>query len=71
MIDSVFKTGKNYYSQVLLEDLKYIVKEKKLPEYITDETEISFDDSDRADSDKESSNENVETLTQLTCLLFF
>ena len=71
MIDSVFKIGKNYYSQVLLEDLKYIVEEKKLPEYITGEIEISSDDSDRADSDKESSNETVETLTQLTCFLFF
>ena len=71
MIDSVFKIGKNYYSHVLLEDLKYIVEKKKLPEYITDEIEISSDDSDRADSDKESSNETVETLTQLTCFLFF
>ena len=56
---------------MLLEDLKYIVEKKKLPEYITDEIEISSDDSDRADSDKESSNETVETLTQLTCFLFF
>ena len=71
MIDSVFKIGKNYYSHVLLEDLKYIVEKKKLPEYITDEIEIPSDDSDRADSDKESSNETVETLTQLTCFLFF
>ena len=26
LIDSVFKTGKNYYSQVFLEEHKYIVK---------------------------------------------
>ena len=28
-IDSVFKIGKNYYSQVYLEECKYIVKEKR------------------------------------------
>ena len=36
LIDSVFRTGKNYYSQVFLEESKYVVKEKKVPEYITD-----------------------------------
>ena len=29
LIDSVFRTGKNYYPQVVLEDCKYFVKEKK------------------------------------------
>ena len=29
LIDSVFKMGKNYYPQVLLEECKYIFKEKK------------------------------------------
>ena len=29
LIDSVFKMGKSYYSQVLLKECKYIVKEKK------------------------------------------
>ena len=28
-IDSVFRTGKNYYSQVFLEECKYIVQEKR------------------------------------------
>ena len=27
-IDSVFKTGKNYYPQVFLEERKYVIKEK-------------------------------------------
>ena len=56
LIDSIFRTGKNYYSQVLLEECKYIVKEKKIPEYITDDIELSSD-SDRDDSDEENSNE--------------
>ena len=29
LIDSVFRTGKNYYLQVLLEECKYVVKKKK------------------------------------------
>ena len=29
LIDSVFRTGKNYYPQVFLEDCKYVVKEKR------------------------------------------
>ena len=52
MTDSVFRTGKNYYPQVLLEQFKYVVKEKKMPEYITDDIEIFSDDSDEENSDK-------------------
>ena len=36
LIDSVYRTGKNYYPQVFLEECIYVVKEKKMPEYITD-----------------------------------
>ena len=56
MTDSVFRTGKNYYPQVLLEQFKYVVKEKKMPEYITDGIEISSD-SDRKDYDEKNSDE--------------
>ena len=54
LLDSVFRTGKNYYSEVSLEEYKYVVKEKKIPKYITDDTEMSSD-SDRENSDEESS----------------
>ena len=57
MINSVFRTSKSYYPQVLLEECKYVLKEKKMPDYVTDNIEISFDDSDREDSDEENSNE--------------
>ena len=40
LIDSVIGTGKNYYPQVFLEECKYVVKEKKMPEYLTDGIEI-------------------------------
>ena len=56
MINSVFRTGKNYYSKVFLEGCKYVVKEKKMTEYITDNKEI-YSDSDSEDSDEENSNE--------------
>ena len=56
LIDSVFITGKNYYPQVFLGEFKYVVKETQMPEYITDDIEISSD-SDREDSDEKSSSE--------------
>ena len=56
MINSVFRTGKNYYSEVFVEECKYVGKEKKMPEYITDDIEISSDDSDREDSNEENSD---------------
>ena len=59
LIDSVFRTNKNYYPQVLLEEWKYIVEEKKIPRYIIDDIEISFD-SDRENSDEENSDENSD-----------
>ena len=56
LIDFVFRTGKNYYPQVFLEEYKYVVREKKIPEYVTDEIEISLN-SDKEDSDEETLNE--------------
>ena len=41
---------------MLLEKWKYVVKEKKMPEYITDDIDTSSD-SDREDSDEEIPNE--------------
>ena len=52
MINSVFRTGKNYYPQVFLEEYKYAVEEKKTPKYIIDDVS----DSDRENSDGESSD---------------
>ena len=48
--DSLFRAGKNYYLQVLLEECKYVIKEKKIHNYITDDMEVS--DSDEVNSDK-------------------
>ena len=56
MIGSVFRTCTNYYPQVFLEECKYVVKEKKMRQYITDNIEISSD-SDRKCSDEGNSRE--------------
>ena len=56
LIDSVLRTGKNYYPQVFVEECKYVVKGKKMFKYIADNIEISSD-SDREESDEENSNE--------------
>ena len=37
MIDSVFITSKNHNPQVLLEECKYVAKEKRIPKYIIDD----------------------------------
>ena len=57
LIDSVYRTGKNYYPQAFLEECKYVVKEKKMPEYITDGIDISSNNSYEENSDEENSNE--------------
>ena len=56
MIDSVFRIGKNCYSQVFLEEYKYVTKEKKMPKYRTNVTEIFSDVSGKEDSNEESSD---------------
>ena len=58
MIDSVFRTGKNYYQQVHLEECKYVVKEKKMSKFITHDIEMSSN-SDREKSDEENSDEET------------
>ena len=51
-----FRTSKNYYPQVLLQEYKYVVKEKKIFQHIIGDIEISSD-SDRENSDEENPDE--------------
>ena len=53
---SVFRTGNNYYSQVFLEECKYVAKKKKMPKYIIDHIETSSKP-DSEHSVEENSNE--------------
>ena len=57
LVDSVFRTGNNYYPQVFLEECKYIVKEKKMSKYIIDGIEISSDSDGKNNSDEENPHE--------------
>ena len=58
LIDSVFRTGNNYYPQVFLEECKYVVK-KRISKYIIDDIEISSD-SDRENSDEKNSDKEIK-----------
>ena len=49
LIDSVFRTGTNYYPHVILEECKYVATEKKIHSYIINDVEIP--------SDEENSNQ--------------
>ena len=57
MTHSVFRTDKNDYPEVFLEECKYVAEEKKMSKCIIEEIEISSD-SDRENSDKENSHED-------------
>ena len=43
LLGSVYKKDNRYYPQVFLEKCKYVVKEKRIHNYIIDDGEISFD----------------------------
>ena len=60
LINSVFRTGKNYYPQVFLEECKYLVKAKKITKYIIDDIEISCDSDREASNEQNSDEENFE-----------
>ena len=54
LLDSIFRIGKNYYPQVLLQEYKCVIKEKNIHSYIIDDVEIS------SDSDEETLLEKIQ-----------
>ena len=58
LVDFVFRTGKNYYTEVSSKECKYVFKERKIPNYIIDNIEI-FSDSHRENSDEEDSDREI------------
>ena len=42
LIDSVYEKDKSYYTQAFLEECKYVVKEKRMPKFITDNRSFSL-----------------------------
>ena len=51
LIDLIFIMGKNYYPQVFLEELRYIVKKKEVTGHIIEDLEVSCDDSDESNEE--------------------
>ena len=57
MLDSVVKVGKKYYSQVFLEECKFVKRKNKMFNYINDDLEMTSSDEDDeiySESDSES-----------------
>ena len=73
LIGSVFRTGKNYYPHVFLEECKYVVKQEKIPKYIMEDIEVSSDSErencDEENSDKRNSDEKNLKNTNITHIL--
>ena len=58
MLDSVTKVSKNYYTQLLLEESKFEIKNTKMENVINDDLEqSSHDDDTENESDHQSNNE--------------
>ena len=57
LIDSVFRTSKIYYPQMVLGECEYVVKEEKMPKYIIKDIEISSNESGKGDFNEENSDE--------------
>ena len=65
MIDSVFRTGKNYYPQVFLQECKYFVKEKYIHKNIIYDIEISSDSDEENSCEKSLKNTNITHILKL------
>ena len=64
MNNSAYRTGKNYYFQVLLVECKYVIKEKKNHNYVIDNVKIS------TDSDEKTLLEKIIIKLMLLKLIF-
>ena len=60
LLDSIFRTGRNYYTQVFLEECKYVIKEKKISRYIIDDAEISSDSDEETLLEKNQMKKNSD-----------
>ena len=56
---------------MFLEECKYVVKEEKKSNFITDDIKISSDDSDQENSDEENANEKNQIHVCFFFLFFF
>ena len=71
LIDSDFRTCKNYYLRVFLDESQYNVKEKKIPKYVTDGLEISFDTENSDEKNYSEKSSDDETYGKLSIIMSF
>ena len=58
LVDSVFRTGKNYYPQV--KSVSMLPKKKKIPKYVIDDIEISSDSAEENSDEENPDKQNNE-----------
>ena len=58
MLDSVIRVNKKYYPQTLLEECKYVIRNNKMENLISDNLDLSSSDESDSESDDESDDEN-------------
>ena len=51
LINFVFRAGKNYYPQVFLTKCKYVIKEKKIRNYTSEDVDVSYSYEDTSDGE--------------------
>ena len=56
----MYRKDNKYYPEVFLEECKYVLKEKKIQNYITDEVEISSDEEDLLEKIQMEKNSDYE-----------
>ena len=56
MIDSIWRTGKNYYPQMFLEEFWFVLKEKK----ISDDIQCSSDEENSGEENLDEQNSEEE-----------
>ena len=59
MLDSVIRANKRYYSQTLLDECKYEIKNNKMENLINDDLDLSS--SDESDNEFDNGSDNDES----------
>ena len=59
MLDSVIRTNKKYYPQILLEECKCQIKKNKMENFINDDLDPSS--SDESDNESDNGSDNDES----------
>ena len=69
MLDSVIRLNKKYYPQTLLEECKYVMRNKKIENLINDDLDLSSSDQSDNCSDNGDDNESVSETENINLIL--